>query len=149
MEYRTSVAVDLINANDARGIQTRTWLAVREFLDAHPGESLVAVTHGWGVPTIVAALLGQSLEDTRGHFPANAFGWNAGLSSVTRVFRHDESSPWELDTALINNISHLTDDGVDDTKPADPATSAPFEKAAADYFSGRDTPWPLRDASKL
>jgi hypothetical protein len=40
-----------------------------------------------GVPTITASLLGITLPEVSAHFPSNAFGVNAALCSVTRLFR--------------------------------------------------------------
>ena len=64
-----------------------------------------------GVPTITAALLGVPLSDTAAYFPSTAFGVNAALCSITRLFREDIDGQWELDATLTNSNSHLTDTG--------------------------------------
>ena len=60
--------------------------------------------------------------------------------------------PWALDPALTNSSSHLTDTGEESAKAnsdSDPTLSAPFERAAALYYDGRNPPWPLAAGSKL
>ena len=145
-EHRTTVPDDLLHAADARGIQTRTWRAVEGFLETVPDtESVVIVTHGWGVPTITAALLGVTLDVAADYFPATAFGTNAALCSVTRLFRAGAGGAWELDETLTNSVAHLAETGevaAAANASSDPSLSLPFERAAAIYYSGQNTPWP-------
>jgi hypothetical protein len=63
-----------------------------------------------GVPTITAALLGVPLSEISVNFPSTAFGVNAALCSVTRLFLKDDGQ-WDLDAKLTNSNLHLTDTG--------------------------------------
>lgn len=51
------------------------------------------------------------MSDMSDHFPSTAFGVNAALCSVTRVFREDIDKCWQLDAKLVNSNSHLADSG--------------------------------------
>lgn len=57
-KYFTTISDDLAHATDARGIQTRHWHCLKNFLQEYcrDGESFVVVTHGW-----VSGLCGDSL----------------------------------------------------------------------------------------
>jgi broad specificity phosphatase PhoE len=67
-EYCTTISADLAHAADARGIQTRHWLCLQQFMQTHvrESESVVVVTHGW-VRTCTAYAAALQLPKQTGH----------------------------------------------------------------------------------
>jgi broad specificity phosphatase PhoE len=114
--YRSDVAAELLHAGDCFGIQQRYWQGIEQWLLSHAGESVVVVTHGWGVPTIAAGLTGVSIAEISPHFPSYFHAQpgagpdtNAAICSITKLVRpRGSTGPWVLDSRQVNSQGHLT-----------------------------------------
>ena len=119
--YRSAVAEGVLNSNQPFDIQQRYWQCVDLWLARNPGQSVVAVTHGWGVPAIAAGLTGVSLAEIAPHFPSTMHAppdgppdTNAALCSITRLVATAgqaaaaaAAAAWSLDPELVNSQAHL------------------------------------------